>query len=411
MRISRKLTALGAFFVVAVAIAGCGSNSIPGNSVAMMSGNPITLQAYKHWMYVAAKGVAGEEGTGAPVITPSDPPKFTSCIAQIRKQVPTLAKGTNAALLNDCKEVFSQYNGEVMNFLIEGYWFQAEAAKLGIKYTPAEAVKDYKNLLKKDFPTKSALQSYYDETGETNADLRYTLRVSGLYAKLEKRYETKITPAQIQKYYDAHKSQYGTAESFNLHLIRTDDTAAGAKAAQEAYNALKSGESWDQVAKTYAADASSKANGGLLTGVVRNEEEKAVNDAMLAAKVNQLLGPIHGLFGYYVLEVVKITPATQEPLKQVSSEIKTALTDTESQNAAAKVLKEARASFGAATTCRAEYQVQYCHNYKAVPTTTTAVTTPATSSTPTTSTSTSTSPTASTTTTTGTSTKTTTTGG
>ncbi len=59
MRISRKLAALAAFFVVGAAVAGCGS-SIPGNSVATVAGNPITLQAFNHWMYVAAKEQAAQ---------------------------------------------------------------------------------------------------------------------------------------------------------------------------------------------------------------------------------------------------------------------------------------------------------------------------------------------------------------
>src|SRR5581483_3096474 len=50
----RRMAALCAFFVVAAAAAGCGS-SVPGNSVAAVAGNPITLKAFHHWLYVAAK--------------------------------------------------------------------------------------------------------------------------------------------------------------------------------------------------------------------------------------------------------------------------------------------------------------------------------------------------------------------
>ena len=52
--------ALGAFFAVAGGIAACGS-SVPGNSVADVAGNPITLQAFNHWMYVAAKSQAAQQ--------------------------------------------------------------------------------------------------------------------------------------------------------------------------------------------------------------------------------------------------------------------------------------------------------------------------------------------------------------
>ena len=88
MKARRSILALGAFFVLAAAVAGCGSGE-PGNSVADVAGNPITTQAFNHWMYVAAKSQAAQS-PGSPVIVANDPPKFTKCVAQVRKQVPSL---------------------------------------------------------------------------------------------------------------------------------------------------------------------------------------------------------------------------------------------------------------------------------------------------------------------------------
>ena len=60
---------------------------MPGNSVADVAGNPITTQAFNHWMYVAAKSQAAQS-PGQPVIVPNDPPNFNECIAQVRKADP-----------------------------------------------------------------------------------------------------------------------------------------------------------------------------------------------------------------------------------------------------------------------------------------------------------------------------------
>ena len=86
MKFRRSILALGAFFVLAVAVAACGSN-VPGDSVADVAGNPVTTQAFNHWMYVAAKGNAAQSGPGAPVVVPTDPPAFKGCIAQASKLV------------------------------------------------------------------------------------------------------------------------------------------------------------------------------------------------------------------------------------------------------------------------------------------------------------------------------------
>jgi hypothetical protein len=380
MRISRKLAAIAAIFLIGAAIAGCGS-SIPSNSVATVAGNAVSLQAFNHWMYVAAKeesAQAAEEGETEPPIVSSNPKNFTSCEQAIRAGIPQLRTSPTATLKGDCKSVFTSASTEVMNFLIQSYWLQADAHKAGI--SDAKIASAFTKLLKKTYPTKAKLNTYmasYEKaTGETYADQAFSYRVSTLYAKLVKRQEKKITSAAIAAYYAAHKSSFGTAETRDLHLIRTKTQST----AQSAYNALKGGASWDTVAKKYAADASSKANGGTLTGITNGEEESAANKAIFAASVNTLVGPVKGIFGYYVLEVTKITPATQKSLAAATASIKSQLTSTEQTAAEAKVTKTAENNWKKSTTCRSGYAVtNYCSNYVKPKTTTTATTTPSTS--------------------------------
>ena len=178
-------------------------------------------------------------------------------------------------------------------------------------------------------------------------------------------------------YYAAHKSTFGTAETRDLHLIRTKTQSS----AQSAYSALKGGQSWDTVAKKYAADASSKANGGTLSNVTSGQYENAANKAIFSAAVNKLVGPIKGVLGYYVLEVTKITPATQESLAKATPAIKSQLTQTEATAAGNSVLKVVTARWKKSTTCRTNYQTASCSNYVKPKTTTTATPAPSTSTT------------------------------
>ena len=59
MKIKRFIPALGAFFVLGAPLpaAAAASPATPSPSVA---GNPITLQAFNHWMFVAAKSQAAQ---------------------------------------------------------------------------------------------------------------------------------------------------------------------------------------------------------------------------------------------------------------------------------------------------------------------------------------------------------------
>ena len=87
-------------------MAGCGSG-VPGDSVADVAGNPITTQAFNHWMYVAAKSQAAQS-PGQPVIVPNDPPNFNKCIAQARKEIPQPGQDRDQdAARRDCKQLFT----------------------------------------------------------------------------------------------------------------------------------------------------------------------------------------------------------------------------------------------------------------------------------------------------------------
>jgi foldase protein PrsA len=379
MRIQRKLAAIAAFFVIGAAIAGCGS-SIPGNSVATVAGNPVSLASFDHWAYVAAKEQAAQyaqAGYSEPPIVSSNPTDFTSCEKALRAGIPSLRSAPTATLKSDCKQVFTSTATTVMNFLIQSDWIQATAHKDGI--SAAKLAAGFTKAFDKRFPTKAKRDAYLAATlassGQTLQDLAFTYRVQQLYAKLVKRREPAVTSQRIAAYYAGHKSNFGTPETRDLHLIRTKSQAQ----AQAAYSALKGGQSWNTVAKKYAADPSAQANGGMLTGISPNVEEAAVSKAIFAASLNQLTGPVKGLFGYYVLQVTKITPATQESLAQATPAIKTQLTSSEQTAAETQVLTDIRKQWKSSTTCRKpNYQTSYCSNYTAPKTTTTA--TPTTTS-------------------------------
>jgi foldase protein PrsA len=382
MKHVKSILALGAFFVVAAALSACGSG-IAGNSVADMAGNPITT-AFNHWMYVAAKGNASQS-PGAPVIVPNDPPDFKKCIAQVRKQIPTLAKTTDKQLKTDCNQLFTSLGSQVMDFLIKSYWYQAEAHKLGINVTDAQVQQVFNTDKKQQFPTDTAFNQFLSQSGQTLQDILFRVRVNEIFKKLLAKHQAAVTTAAIAAYYNSHTSQFGTPETRDIRIVRTTN----AKQAAAAKAALQSGQSWKDVAKKYSVDTSTKNNGGLLSGVTKGEEEQALDTAAFSAPANKLQGVIHGQFGYYVFEVTRIKPSTQQTLAQATPLIKQILTGQSQSNAQTAVDAQAKKDWLKKTTCRTPYAMADCKGYKPPKTTTT--TAPQTTTAPPASTSTATS--------------------
>src|SRR6201996_28311 len=278
MKSLRSILALGAFFVVVVgAIAGCGSSSgssacVPGDSVAVVAGNPITTKAFKHWMYVAAQGQAAQS-PGSPVIIP-DPPNYTQCIADARKDIPSLAKTPAKTLKTDCSQLFTTLSGQVMDFLIKAYWYQADAHKLGIKVTNAQVQAALTKAKKSQFSTDAQFQSFLKTSGQTLDDLLFRVRVNQIFQKLQAKHPTAVTSAAVASYYNSHKSQFGTPETRNIDIVLTK-TEAEANAAKAA---IEKGQSWAAVAKKYSIDPS-KSKGGALTGVTAGQQDSTLSKA------------------------------------------------------------------------------------------------------------------------------------
>jgi foldase protein PrsA len=355
----RSILALGAFFVLAPVLAACGSG-VPGNSVAVVAGNPISVQAFNHWMYVVAKGQSSSSPS-TPVIVPNDPPNFASCIAEARKEIPALAKTPAKTLRADCTTLFTTLSSRVMDTLIK-----ANAHKLGIKVTDAQVQKALVAAKKQQFSTVAEFDAYLKSTGQTLADIIFLVRVSQVYEKLVAKHPTTVTSAQVAAYYTSHQSQFGTPESLNLRIVLAKSQALG----QAAKTALQHGASWKVVAKKYSTDPTTKNTGGVLTDVIKGQQDAALDQAAFSAPADKLLGPVKGQFGYYVLEVTKITPATLKTLAQSTASIKQTLTSQLSTAAATAVNNRAKKDWFKQTTCRSLYAMADCSGYKAPKTTT-----------------------------------------
>jgi foldase protein PrsA len=358
MRSSKLILALGAFFLLAAGLSACGSG-VPGNAVADMAGNPITTAAFKHWMFVAAKGNA--QTPGAPVIVPTDPPGFTQCLSQVRKQIPQLAQTPDKQIKSDCAQLFTSLSSQVMRFLIRAYWYQAEAAKQHLNVTDAQVQQEFATEKKAQFPTDAGFQGFLAQTGQTQQDILFLVRRTLIARKLVAKTTTSITSATIQSYYQAHSSQFGSPEARDLRIVRTSSSAQ----ADAAKAALGKGQSWSAVASKYSIDPATKSKGGLLVGVTKGQEDQGLDQAAFSAPLNKVLGPVHGTFGFYVFEVTRIKAATQQTLAQATPAIQKLLQSQQQTNAQNAVDQQARKDWLRQTHCRSTYAMSDCSGYKA----------------------------------------------
>src|SRR3954453_22493424 len=360
--------ALCAFLLVpALLLSACGSD-VPGNSVAKIGDQSIRRATFNHWMQIAAVSQAGQtdpNSAAAPKAQIPDAPNFTKCIANKKATAGKTAKGqpepTEAQLKGQCQQEYNTLRDQVLEFLIRGNWIEQETNKQKVSVSDKEVQKQIDAAVKQAFQNPGAFQKFLQRSGLTQADVFYQQRNQLLQQKLTEKVtkaQAKPTDAQIAAYYNKNKSKFATPERRDVRIVLTKDKA---KAAQ-AKRALQSGQSWKSVTKQYSIDQASKAQGGLLSGVAKGQQEKALDDAIFKADKDKLVGPVKTQFGYYVLDVSKITPAKQQSLEQSKASIQQILTSDGQRKALDKFGKDYRKRWKAETACRKGFTTADCKN-------------------------------------------------
>ena len=363
-RAFRFISALGAVFFAVAGLSACGG--IPGDAVVQVNGHSITKATFNHWMGVASASSNTAGTTAKPAIP--EPPSYTACIAHLQASAPKPVKGqaapTTAQLKTQCEQQYKALQQEVLGFLVSAEWVIGEASHLGVKASDAEVKKKFAEIKTQQFPKAAEFEKFLATSGQSLSDLLLRVKLNLLSSKIQQKItntKAKITQAQITKYYNGNKQRFGKPESRNIEIILTKTEAAVKKAKQE----VESGKSFASVAKRVSIDPASKVTGGALRGVVKGQEEKTLDAAIFAAKVNVLSGPVTTPFGSYIYEVTGISPGSPQTQAQAQSSIKQQLTATQQQTALSNFVKEFKTRWTGRTDCRAGYVVADCKQYKA----------------------------------------------
>jgi foldase protein PrsA len=369
MKLAPRFLALGAFFVVAIALAACGGSSIPGNSVAKVGDTSITKTDFNHWLKIAAISSQGQSNpdvaSGKAQAEIPDPPDYKACIANKAKTAPKPAKGqpapTTAQFKQQCQTEYNGLRDQVLQFLISAQWIVGEADDQGVKVTDAEVEKQFETTKKQSFPKDADFQKFLKSSGMGLEDLKFRVKVQALSDKLRTKVtkgKDTVTDAQVKQYYDKNKSRFSQPERRDLLIVLTKTKAK----ADTALSALKGGQGFKSVAKKYSIDQASKNQGGKLLAVAKGQQEKSLDDAVFKASKGKLSGPIKTQFGYYVFKVTKVTKSSQQTLTQATPTIKQLLQSQNQQKALDSFVKDFQKRWKDKTNCRHGFVTQDCKN-------------------------------------------------
>ena len=141
-----------------------------------------------------------------------------------------------------------------------------------------------------------------------------------------------LTQAELQRFYEEHKSEFTQPESVKLSEILIPVAAGGEEAANLAAakakaddlaTKLKSGASFEDLAKANSA-GSTAAQGGDLGDFRRGSLAKPLEDATFALQAGKYAEPIRTKQGYVILKVTQHNPGGAQSLDAVRPQVEEA---------------------------------------------------------------------------------------
>jgi foldase protein PrsA len=226
---------------------------------------------------------------------------------------------------------------------------------------PNEEVKEqFERIKGQQFPKAGGFARFLETSGQTVQDLLFRVKLDMLSAKIQQKVVkggSQVTARQIAKYYSDNMARFQSPEKRTVESVLRKTEAAVRRVQTE----VRSGKIFTNIVKQ---DSSDPANGDLHE-VVKGDAEKALDATIFAAPARVLTGPVKTPHGYYLVEVLKIRPASHQTLKEAQSVIKASLTAIQEQATLSRFSAEFKRKWTDETECRVGYIVPGCREYKA----------------------------------------------
>ena len=155
--------------------------------------------------------------------------------------------------------------------------------------------------------------------------------------------KTVISESEIEEYYQANLTQFSTPEQRSvLQMVfdKKDD-------ADKAFNEVKDGEDFFATAENLAQQTEEETN---LGSVSKDMMIVELGDAVFRAKTGDIIGPMKSEFGWHIMKLTDIKPATKMPRIEVNKKISEMLRSEKSVNSSYNLTRQIEDKIGAGSS-------------------------------------------------------------
>src|SRR5262249_37907852 len=199
------------------------------------------------------------------------------------------------------------------------------------RYTSLEQKKEFLDtLVRFEVLAKEAQKRGYDQDPEVVRTMKQVM----IQKLLKDEFETKLKPedipdSEMQKFYEAHNSDYNKPEEVRVSVIVLKDKATATKVLAEAKQpANADNKAFRDLVNKYSQDADSKARGGDLrffAADVKGIPPEVVKASFELKNQGDVGGPGQAASGFYGLKQTGLRKAINKPYDEVKRQIQNRL--------------------------------------------------------------------------------------
>jgi parvulin-like peptidyl-prolyl isomerase len=302
---------------------------------------------------------------------------------------------SQAKLFNDQSQVplpgedtdpkgWAEFESQVLDYLVTCEMTSQKAPELGVSVTDEEVQTQIDSIKSSFQGDEAAFTQAVTDAGYTLETLKASYKQGMLLQKVIEKVTATVTEVpqeEIAAYYEANKAAYYVEETrAGRHILiepgqkatssttttttaaagfsttsssttttseLTDaDWATALSTAKRVRSLLAGGGDWTKLAAQYSADPGSKDSGGDLGEMKKGVYVKEFEDAAFSLAQDEISEPVKSMYGYHIIQITGITPASQKTLEEVTDTIKAQLLDGKKQEAWIKWIADTKKELG-----------------------------------------------------------------
>jgi parvulin-like peptidyl-prolyl isomerase len=274
-----------------------------------------------------AAGCGGGSGdvpsNAVAVVTKCDKPITKNDFNQVLNQAQVNYKRNNQKFPGAGTQEYRQVQNQIVSYLVLREAYICEGKDMDVEVSDADIDKKIGELVKQYYKgDKDKFEKALKDQGVAPDQLRQEVAMQlyqkGIFDKVTKGGDAKVTDKELRDYYAKNKSQYETPATRTVRHILVKKKAL----ADDIERQLARGASFAALVKKYSQDPGSKKSGGKLANLAQGQTVPPFDKVAFSIKTNKISDPVKTQFGWHIIQALTpVKPKNVTKFEDVKTQI------------------------------------------------------------------------------------------